>query len=182
MTKKTSDHSPTAKTQDNPQDSSEKLLAIRDLLFGEQVNSLKENITSLNTSLNEKIKQLEKVLELKTASIEAQIQKAVKDITVIIDKSHNEHSEHEAEIQEQLNSLEESLKEFRSQTEDELGETHQDLDKTAKEIYQSLKEEVNLLTQKIERTSKELSSNKADRKTLANLLESMASNLNKSQA
>ena len=42
--------------------------------------------------------------------------------------------------------------------------------------------EVKNLTRKIEAASKELGNNKADRKTLANLLESMANNLTETQA
>lgn len=187
MTKKTTAKKSTAtkttvKTKATSNDSAEKLLAIRDLLFGEQVSQLESTINSHNKSITTRIDKLEKLITKTQQQFKDNINKAVEKINDTIDSHHSEHESQESILEDKLMALGKSLEQYQNQTEGDFNEAQNELSNAAKEIYNSLESEVKQLSDRIDKTSRELSSNKADRKTLASLLEGMASNLNKSQA
>jgi|GEM_PF-1451402 len=182
MTRKATQSSQSAKNKKSPDPSVTQLTAIRDLLFGEQIARLEKTIEEQRQFFSDQLAHLESQFKQSNERIENQIQSAIVELNQSIDNIHNEHISQEGILEDKLSYIGKSLDEFQSQTEHEFGTTHTELDNAAKEIYNSIEKEVKTLSKKIDKTSKELSSNKADRKTLANLLESMASNLNQSQA
>ncbi len=169
---------PTTKPVDETPD---KLASIRQLLFGEEVERLENSMTQQQKLFTERLSGLEALIKTTSAQIEKQIQSAVSELNRAVDNHHNEHIQQEGKLEQKIIDFSSRLKEFQSHTKHDLTEAHNELDLTAKQIYQSLEKEIKRLSIKIEKTSQELSSNKADRKTLATLLESMASNLNDSQ-
>jgi len=182
MSKKAASTAQPAKSKKAQDVSGEQLSAIRDLLFGAQVSQIETTISDHHKHFSDRLNNLESLIKKTSDQIEKHIQKAVTDINKSMESHHLEHVSQEGILEEKLESIGKSLNDFQEQTENEFGEAHTELDNAAKEIYNSLEKEVKLLSKKIDKTSKDLSSNKADRKTLATLLESMASNLNQSQA
>lgn len=160
----------------------EKLFAIRDLLFGEQVAQLEAAIAELNKTAEKRFNQLEKNLEKTSEKFNQSLEKAVSNLTEALDKNHIEHSSQEAIIEDNLGSLSKAFDQFQEQTEDNFDDAEKALNAASKSIYKSLEKEVKSLNSKIEKASEELSTNKADRKTLATMLENMATNLTQSQA
>ncbi|WP_196140243.1 hypothetical protein [Aliikangiella sp. G2MR2-5] len=162
-------------------DEKEKLSSIRNLLFGEEVERLDAKIKEHYDFFNDRLNSLEKLIKSTSQKIEKEIRSATKEINQSLNVHNSEHLAQEDKLEQKIIDFNSRFKEFKNHTQKDLKETHHELDEVAKQIYNSLEKEVKKLTKKIDQTSKELSSNKADRKTLACLLESMANNLNDSK-
>ncbi|TQV89353.1 hypothetical protein [Aliikangiella coralliicola] len=177
-TKTTAGSSKRKKTQNGPE---EKLLAIRDLLFGEQVAQLESSINDQHKQLSRRLDNLESLVKKKTEQINKKIQATADQINDLMENNRLEHVSQESILEEKLSALTKSLNEFQQLTENGFGDAQSELNSASKAIYRSIDKEVKKLSDKIDKKSKELSNNKADRKTLATMLESMAVNLNQSQ-
>ncbi len=170
------------KSAKSSSDSSEKLASIKTLLFGEEVAQLEQALEKQRQYMDAQVTHLEELVKSTGQQLESQIKSSVDKIQKTLDSIHSEHTRQETLLDKKLLDVGKQLSEFQSLTQSGLKDAHQELDHISKEIYASLNKEVNQLSLKIDNTSKELGSNKADRKTLAMLLESMATNLNQSQA
>jgi hypothetical protein len=162
--------------------SQEQLTAIRDLLFGQQVAQLESTIEQQNAQLNERLDGLEKLIHNNQKTINSALETASQTIESNLESAHLEHVSQEGILEDKLEKLDNLLADFQLATEQNFSDAHKSLSQSVDEINQSLMTEVKNLTKKIELASKELGNNKADRKTLATLLESMATNLTESQA
>ncbi|MBV1909034.1 MAG: hypothetical protein KUG78_06900 [Kangiellaceae bacterium] len=179
---KATDSTRTKITNKNLEQSSNQLSSIRELLFGDQVAVLEKTIEQHNQTINKRLDSLEAMMKKNALDFSSQLAEAQEKIVHDLEENRLEHVSQEGILEEKLKSIENQLSEHQQQTEKEFTHSHNSLVQTAKELEQSLIEEVRRLNGKIEASSAELSTNKADRKTLASLLESMASNLTESQA
>ncbi len=180
MTKKSQGVLQSVKPVPSQDETPDKLTAIRELLYGEEVARLEAVIAEEHKTFDMRLSSLESLIKTTSQNIEREIKSAVSTLNNALDKSHVEHVRHEDELEQKLVDFNERLQKFQSHTKHDLSEAHNELEQVAKEIYKSLEKEVKVLTNKIDKTSQELGSNKADRKTLASLLESMATNLTQS--
>jgi len=178
ITKTASKKKTNSSIQPKAVDPQEQLTAIRALLFGEQVATLEQTIQQQNISLNERMNQLEALINKNHKEINQSIKEAKQTFADNLEENRLEHVSQETILEESVNDLDKRFEAFQQATEQDFTETLNNLSNTAKEINQSLAREVKQLTKKIEDASTELGTNKTDRKTLASLLESMASNLN----
>lgn len=160
----------------------EKLSAIRDLLFGEQVSELEKSSKEQHQALNKRLDNLEDLIAKSSAEFSKQLTGISKKFTDDLENNRLEHVSQESILEDKFSSIESQLSDYQQQSDKEFSQSHQSMLNMAKELEQSLADEVKRLNKKIEVASSELSANKADRKTLASLLESMASNLTESQA
>ncbi len=160
----------------------EQLAAIRNLLFGEQLSRLEQTIQQQNEMLNKRLDSLETLISNKSEEFDKKLVATNHDFAEHLESNHLEHISQESILDKKLATLDKNLGEFQSSTEKDFNQAQDTLTHTAKKINISLNREVKRLTEKIESTSKELSAKKADRNTIANLLESMASNLSQKQA
>jgi len=184
-TSKTTKSVKTAESTDNITNSvkpAEQLTAIRDLLFGEQVSALEQAIQNQSNSLNQRLDNLEALIAKNSAEFSRQLSEASKAIKSDLENNRLEHVSQEGILEEKLEVLNGQFENFQQATEKDFTESHNALTKSSKELTKSINTEVDKLAKQIEKASSELSTNKADRKTLASLLESMASNLTESQA
>ncbi|WP_444995209.1 hypothetical protein [Aliikangiella sp. IMCC44359] len=156
----------------------DKLTNIRELLFGEQVDELKSVIESHNQSLSQRIHELECSVKKSNKQFEKNIQKNFDELKDIIENNRLEHISQESILDETIVSVNKTLQKFQQQTESDIAEVQSDLNDSSKSLYSTLEKEIKILSQKIDQSAQELRENKADRKTLASLLESMAVNLN----
>lgn len=166
----------------NTSDANEQLSAIRDLLFGEQLLRLEQDIQQQNAMLNERLDNLESLITKTSEEFNKKLSATNHDMAENLESHHLEHISQESVLEDKLTTLDKNFDEFQHETEKGFNQTHDTLTNTAKEIHTSLKQEVKRLTDKIETAAEELSAKKADRKAIANLLESMASNLTQSKA
>ncbi len=177
----------TPKIKNAPKDSKkskadDQLAAIRNILFGEQILKLEQNIQNKFEMLNGRIDNLEKLISNNSDEFDKKLTASYHDLVEHLKTNDLKHVSHKSLLDKKLCTLDKNLDEFRHATEKDFVHTQDTLTHTANKINHSLNQEVKRLTEKIESTSKELSAKKADRKAIANLLESMASNLTQSQA
>ncbi len=182
MAKKTQSSVSSIKPAKEPNDSSEKLQSIRHLLFGDEVTRLESLLEQQRNHFDNQLAKLEKMINISSEQLDSRITQMVSEVKSNLQGFHTEHEQHEEELEQKLGEVGKRLDDFKTHTQSDLMETHRELDKATKKLYQSLDMEVKKLRLEIDNTSKELSNNKADRKTLASLLESMATNLNQGQA
>lgn len=159
-------------------ESLDQLTSIRELLFGEQVDELKVIIESHNQSLGQRIHELECSVKKSNKQFEKTIQKNFDELKGIIENNRLEHISQESILDETIISVNNTLQKYQQQTESDIAGVQSELNDSSKSLYNTLENEIKMLSQKIEQSAKELRENKADRKTLASLLESMAVNLN----
>ncbi len=157
--------------------STEQLSAIKNLLFGEQVKALEQAIEVQNNVLNKRLDNLEALMIKNTSELSTALTKASQNIVDDLENNRLEHVSQETILEGKLELLNSQLTDYQQATEKEFSQTHSELAQSVKELNQVISKEVDQLTKQIERSSKELGDNKTDRKTLASLLESMASNL-----
>lgn len=166
------DASPTDRQDDNNHslDATKQLSDIRDLLFGEQSRAMDQRTDHLESSLTKQIEALG-----------GELRKSLETLRTDTFTQLNHLASHVEELNQQHQSKEQKI-------ESELSETSKNLNKADLEIEAHLEAEVkkmmNELTAKyndmmarLAETSDDLKNNKADRKTLATLLASMANNL-----
>jgi uncharacterized protein YdhG (YjbR/CyaY superfamily) len=158
----------------------EQLFEIRDLLFGEQVSSIQQTIAQQNQATNNRLDELEKLIQKNHADTSKQISLLSQKLADDLESNRLEHVSQEGILEEKLESLNGQLDNYQQQTEKEFKSTQQQISQSNAELNQSLKVEVDKLEKQIIKVSSELGTNKADRKTLASLLESMATNLTES--
>ncbi len=171
----------TSETIDIPS-SDDQLFAIRNLLFGEQVKQLESKIHEQDIKFNEKLDRIEALILKNHEDVSREINAASQRMANDLESNRIEHVSQESILEDTLSNLSDRLSAHQEHTDNNFKDALNTLNRTADEINHSLQREVEQLTLKLNAASTELSTNKADRKTLANLLESMASNLTESQA
>ncbi len=176
---KTAESSETKAETLNPK---QQLSEIRNLLFGEQVSSLQATIKKLNDDTNARLNDLEKLINKNNTESNKQLEKLSQQIAEDLETNRLEHVSQEGILEEKLEGLSGQLDNYQQEAEKEFKQTHDLIAKNTSDMNKSLKAEVEKLPKQIEKVSSELGTNKADRKTLATLLESMATNLTESQA
>ncbi|MCW9017559.1 MAG: hypothetical protein OQJ89_11375, partial [Kangiellaceae bacterium] len=128
MNKKTTTSSSTAKTKKAQTKakatpgSEEQLLAIRDLLFGEQVSSIQASIENLNAETNKRFTRLESQLTKTSEKFNQSLKSTTTEIKELIESNHLEHVSQESIIEENLGALSSAFDQFQSQTENDLAQ------------------------------------------------------------
>ncbi len=158
------------------------LLEIRELLFGEQVSSLQQTIQQHNEETKARLDALESMINQYSADTAKKIDQLSAKIAEDIESNRLEHVSQEAVLEDKLEGLGGNLDNYQQTTEKEFKQTHELISKQHAEMSKALQGETEKLSTQIETVAEELTTNKADRKTLANLLESMATNLTETQA
>lgn len=157
------------------------LAQLRAIVFGaaelnltEQLNILRsdmeQSVTSLDQSLSKNLLEFQKNVELKFTEMDKRI--------TFIDKAHDKS---EVNIQKSLDSLYSEHEVFESATQQDFKELNQSLDNESHNLTINFDQQITQLKTHLEKVSTALSSSKADRKTLAKLLATMATNLEDDQ-
>ncbi len=158
------------------------LTEIRDLLFGEQVSALQQLIHQHNDETKARLDALEGLINQYSDDTAKKIDQLSAKIAEDIESNRLEHVSQEAVLEDKLEGLGGNLDSYQQTTEKEFKQTHDLISKQHSEMSETLHREAEKLSTQIETVAEELTNNKADRKTLANLLESMATNLTETQA
>ncbi|WDD96763.1 hypothetical protein [Thalassomonas actiniarum] len=159
----------------------DELEQLRNLVFGAARQKLVTQITSMHNELKQALSTQEqsfcdRISKLQQ-NIEQQFSQMDKKIQ-LLDKAHNNT---EADLQKSLTGLASEHETFAATTEHDFKEMDKSLNNESTLLANSFNEKLEQLNAHLEEVSKELSSSKTDRKTLAKLLATMATNLEDDQ-
>jgi len=165
------------KDSEDPNPTIDELTQLREILFGQSNRAFKADLESLETKINDNFQQLNRQLEEQFHDIRKLIDTQVNSLSSRLESANSNNSN----VQSQLHSTTDKL-----QSELEIAETTAKNDNDALEahVVKELESIENLfntrhkeLLARLQQVTSELSETKTDRKTLANLLSTMASNL-----
>ena len=155
----------------------DELSQLKEILFGQTNRDLRSDLSALETRVNDNFSKLNQQLDQKFTEIRKLIDAQISELSTQLVSANNNHNN----VQEQLQSTTDKL-----QSELEIAETSAKNDNNALEAH-VVKELESLdslfskrhqeLIEKLQQVTSELSENKTDRKTLASLLSTMATNL-----
>jgi hypothetical protein len=155
----------------------DELAQLRTIVFGAAEHKLSEQITTLRTDMEQSITSLEHCLTKKITEFQHSADlkfTEIEDRLSFIDKTHDNNEEN---IQKSLDNLFSEHDLFDSATQQDLNEMSQSLGNVSHNLTLNFDLQLKELKTHLEKVSKELSSSKTDRKTLAKLLATMATNL-----
>ena len=119
-----------------------------------------------NSSFNDQLAQIQESVNQRFSELEQKLQ--------LFDKNHDDN---EASIEKNLASLSSEHEMFASATQQDFKNIEQALDNESQSLSRNFNDQLEQLKTHLESVSNELSSSKTDRKTLAKLLATMATNL-----
>lgn len=150
---------------------------LRQIVFGAAEQQLKQQISSTrsdiehalskqNSSFNDRLAHMQESINQRFSNLEQQLQLA--------DKSHDDN---EIKLEKNLASLSSEHEMFASATQQDFKNIEQALDNESQSLTRNFNDQLEQLKTHLESVSNELTSSKTDRKTLAKLLATMATNL-----
>ena len=143
---------------------------LRNIVFGSAKAELETKLAQMEQSVNIQFQNIQKSLDTHFANLSEKIDS--------VDRNHDDKNAQLKAISEKLSSeLEMSDTNGRQETD----ELHNRVDKEVAALKERYDEGISQALEKLEQVSKELSSTKTDRKTLAKLLATMATNLEADQ-
>ncbi len=159
----------------------DELLQLRTIVFGAAELQLTEQVVKLRSDMEQSVALLDQSLSKKLTefhqSVELKFTEMDRRIT-FIDKAHDDNEEN---IQKSLDNLYSEHEMFTSATQQDFKEINQSLDNESRNLTINFDQQLTQLKTHLEKVSDALSSSKADRKTLAKLLATMATNLEDDQ-
>jgi F0F1-type ATP synthase membrane subunit b/b' len=164
-------------TSSKVSDSEHQLLEIRRLLFGQEVTALNQLIETMQHQFDQQIQQMTQYFEKEMTEMSQEFQKELsklsdkhQDLSLQTDEFHHEFDQAVSSIHTDIDSsTNDSVK--------HLKDAQQTIQTQLDHMSKQLQEKHQIALDKIAQTANELSDNKADRKTLASLLATMANNL-----
>lgn len=159
----------------------DELSQLRTLVFGAAEQKLIANITTLRTDMEQSVVTLEQSLSTKIFELQQQVELKFTEMDKRITSIDNAHDDNEATIQKSLDNLYSEHEMFASATQQDFKEINQALDNETNNLTVNFDQQLTQLKTHLEKVSTALSSSKADRKTLAKLLATMATNLEDDQ-
>jgi ElaB/YqjD/DUF883 family membrane-anchored ribosome-binding protein len=164
-------------TQPQANESKDQLVEIRRLLFGQEVSAINQMIETMQHQFDQQIQQMTQYFEKEMTDMSQEFQKELskisekhQDLSHQTDEFHHEFDQAVSTIQNEIdNSSSDGIK--------HLKEAQQSIQTQLDHMSKQLQEKHQIALDKIAQTANELTDNKADRKTLASLLATMANNL-----
>lgn len=155
----------------------DELAQLRSIVFGTAETRLIDKIAILRSDMEKSIESLDQHLSKKISELKQSVEHKFGEIDKRLSFIDKTHDDNEANIQKSLNDLYSEHEMFASATEQDFKEVNQSLDSESNNLSNNFDQQLKQLHIHLEQVSNELSSSKTDRKTLANLLATMASNL-----
>ena len=154
---------------------------LRQIVFGAAEQQLKQQITSTrndieqalskqNNAFNDRLLQMQESINQRFSALEQKLQ--------LFDKNHDDN---EASIEKNLASLSSEHEMFAGATQQDFKNIEQALDTESHSLTRNFNDQLAQLKVHLESVSNDLTSSKTDRKTLAKLLATMATNLEDDQ-
>jgi hypothetical protein len=161
--------------------SASELQQLRQIVFGDAQQQLITQITTMRCDLEDALNAQEQSFLQRLAKMQKNNEQQFSSMDQRIQNFDKTHDEHEASIQKDLNSLASEHEILATTTQQDFKSMEQSLDSESNTLSSNFTEQLEQLKAHLEDVSKELSSSKTDRKTLAKLLATMATNLEDDQ-
>jgi len=162
----------------SPEDELEQL---RHIVFGAARQQLTEYITAIHNELKASLNTLEQKFTARLDKMQENIEQQFSQLDHRIQLLDKIHDDTEADLQKSLEGLASEHEMLAAATEQDFKKADQSLNDETASLTHSFNEKLKQLEAHLEDVSKELSSSKTDRKTLAKLLATMATNLEDDQ-
>lgn len=155
----------------------DELTQLREILFGKTTRAFRADLSALETRVEDSFTKLNKRLDVQFADIRKTIDERVMSLGEQLASANENHGNVQAHLQNTTDKLQSELEiaETSAKNDNDALEAHvvkelESLDSLFSKRHQEL-------LAKLQQVTSELSESKTDRKTLANLLSTMATNL-----
>jgi len=159
----------------------DELSQLRAIVFGTAEQKLIEKITLLRKDMEQSLGSLEQTLSTKISDFQQNVELKFTEMDKRITFIDTAHDDNEAIIQKSLDNLYSEHEMFSSATQQDFKAINQALDNETNNLTVNFDQQLTQLKTHLEKVSTALTSSKADRKTLAKLLATMATNLEDDQ-
>lgn len=159
----------------------DELEQLRQIVFGDAQQQLIAQMTTMRMTLEKALSTQEQTFSERLVKMQENIEQQFSSMEQRIQFFDKTHDEHEATIQKDLNNLTSEHEILATATQQDFKSLEQSLDSESHSLANNFNEQLEQLKTHLEDVSKELSSSKTDRKTLAKLLATMATNLEDDQ-
>jgi hypothetical protein len=159
----------------------DELSQLRAIVFGAAELNLKEQINQLQSDMEKSVTSLDQCLSQKIAEFQQNVDLKFTEIDKRITHIDKTHDDKEANIKKSLDNLHSEHEIFESATQQDFKDINQSLENETHNLTVNFDQQITQLKTHLEAVSTALSSSKADRKTLAKLLATMATNLEDDQ-
>ncbi|NCP65088.1 MAG: hypothetical protein GW763_15350 [Paraglaciecola sp.] len=158
-------------------DGANELATLRHIVFGAAKADIEQQLKTLTETMHERFNELEAKMAQQFQTQRIETDDALSQLgqqLALVDQSHEQKS---AEIQSFADKLASELEMSDTSAKQDNDELHDRLDKEIKLLSDSFTAQLNSALEQLNQVSSELNNNKTDRKTLAKLLSTVASNL-----
>lgn len=153
------------------------LESLREIVFGAAKIDLEQRISALEQHTDDSFKKMQLALEKNTQSLQTTMREGfhqLEDKLALADQGQDEKA---AQINAYADKISSELEMAEANSKQENDELHIRLDKEINNLTLKFTEQLNQALEKLTQVSSQLNSSKTDRKTLAKLLATVASNL-----
>jgi len=162
-------------------DTSDELSQLRHIIFGATHQQLLKQIASLETSIDNKFQRHEASVDKRFEQLQQTLIEKFDQMNERIEFTDKTHDEHEADLQKSIANLATEHEILATTTVQDFKSIEQALNTESHTLADDFSNQIAELKSHLEDVSRELSSSKTDRKTLAKLLATMATNLEDDQ-
>lgn len=150
---------------------------LRSIVFGAAKIDIEQRISALEQQTQDSFEKMQRALEKSTQSLQTAMHEGfsqLEDKLAIADQGQDEKA---AELHTYADKISSELEMAETNNKQENDELHERLDKEIKALTMKFTDQLNQALEKLTQVSSDLNSSKTDRKTLAKLLATVASNL-----
>lgn len=150
---------------------------LRNIVFGAAKNDIEQRINALEQQTQDNFKSMQLTIEKNTQSLQAAMREGFNQLDDKLALADQGQDEKAAELHTYADKISSELEMAEANSKQENDELHDRLDKEIKTLTVKFTDQLNQALEKLTQMSSDLNSTKTDRKTLAKLLATVASNL-----
>jgi hypothetical protein len=156
---------------------SSELESLRHLVFGAAKSDIEQRISALEQHTEDSFTKIYLALEKNTTSLQTSMREGFNQLEEKLAHADQGQYEKAAELNAYADKISSELEMAETNSKQENDNLHNRLDKEIKTLTVKFTDQLNQALEKLTQVSSELNSSKTDRKTLAKLLATVASNL-----
>ncbi|MEC7690017.1 MAG: hypothetical protein VYE47_04330 [Pseudomonadota bacterium] len=172
MAKDKNNDAPQASTADKSE-----LGQLREILFGQSSRDFQQQLASLDEKLESNFSALNQKLENHVASLNKTIETQFAALSEQLSADNTQHQQAQENLKGLHDTLKSELEMAEAAAQDDTSKLESKLSKEMDAMETLFNKRHEALLERLQQVTEELSSSKTDRKTLASLLSTMASNL-----
>ncbi|GGW81610.1 hypothetical protein [Alteromonas halophila] len=162
-------------------DPSLELTTLRDILFGQAQQQMQQRLAEIEKTMLEKFDAVQRAIDKQFSDLQKKIEQTSQHHESQLAASNSSHEDAEASLREYADKLASDIEMTDTNSRQEADEIHKRIEQELQSLTDTYDKKFVETLAKLDSVTKELSSSKTDRKTLANLLATMAVNLETDQ-